>query len=98
MKNLIKTAFVCLIIMFIGCNRKSKSCSDLFVEHYNKNIKSCVDVFVENGIDYSIALDKCSCCLNELFAIDSTFVYLEGKKLNEFITENKQRLEDVCDN
>ena len=98
MKNLIKIAFVCLIIMFVGCNRKSKSCTDLFLEHYDKNMKICVDVFVDNGINSSIAFDKCSCCLNELFAIDSTFVHLEDKKLDEFIIKNRQSLEDICDN
>ena len=78
-----------MCLSFCCCSeRENVNCRAIFGQSYEANIVAFMETMPNSD---SIAnRRKAECMLNKLYEIDSTFVLLNGRELNEFIRENLQ--------
>ncbi len=92
MKKIIIALIVSLAIY--GCHNRKRTCRELFDEYYDINMKRCI--IAMNGVDSLKAAKICACMFDKLFELDSTFVYLSPKDMEEYVNENASNI-SICD-
>lgn len=92
MKNIISILIVSLAIY--SCHSEKKTCKELFDEYYDINIKRCITTM--NGVDSLTAAEICACMFDKLYKLDSTFVYLKPKDMEEYVNKNATYI-SACD-
>lgn len=70
-----------LASLFISCG-EHKTNRQLFEENFDYQVAASIHVLIERGIDTASARNICSCLLEKLYIIDSTF-FLEDKVRSE---------------
>lgn len=95
------THFKCLLatltisLAFSGCtSTKKPSCREQFENTFEVNVQGCMKATPD--LDPSIARQRCECMLNKLYSVDSTYVFKEGKELDDFVRSNMQYI-NQCD-
>ena len=89
-----------IIVILIGtlaiysCHSEKKTCRELFDEYYDINMQRCLSTM--DGVDSLKAAEICACMFDKLYELDSTFVYLEPKEMEEFINKNAKYISE-CD-
>ena len=92
--------FLFLAIACVGtsCQSSTKTNKELFDITYEVNVKACVDAMVNNGYTDTLKAESiCSCLLNNLFLLDSTFVQQPADSLMILLEKNRKALEDLCE-
>lgn len=90
-----KSLFFITLLFICGCTNKPNLTSrEAFDKYYDANIKRCTESLT--GVDSIKAVRVCSCKLDKLYKLDSTFVFMEGKELNDFMKKNVSSTND-CD-
>lgn len=92
------TLVMCLLLaagLSGGCREaKPTNCRELFERYYETNIRAFVALIPE--ADSLTGRRQAECAMEKLFEIDSTFVLMEGRELDDFIRSNREAL-CICD-
>lgn len=95
--------FKCLLIILIvnigitisSCtSTRNSSCREEFERNFEVNVQGCMKA--TPGLDPIITRKRCECMLNKLYSIDSTYVFKEGKELDDFVRLNLHSINE-CD-
>lgn len=90
------TTTIFILIFSVSCgNPKQTNCREAFEEYYEKNIEAFIST--QPDVSPEIARKRGECMLNKLYYIDSTFVFMSGKELDEFIASNRHLIME-CNN
>jgi hypothetical protein len=86
-KYMKKTSFILLLSVILVCcgQNKKQSAYEIFNKHMEKNIEVCAELLRSNGWDSIVARDTCSYLLNLAFERDSTFVFMSGQEMENFL-------------
>lgn len=96
MKYLLQAGCFISICLFIICCGP-KTLNSKYHKYYEENLDACVKVLMENQIDSLVALKRCSCYLDNLYKIDSTFIDKKENEVNDFIKANRSKIQMICD-
>lgn len=92
-----KKAILSIAVLALLSNcKKEKSCSEIFEESYEVNITSCMQPLIEAGVDSTKARRICACYMDNLFALDSTFIKKKSQEMILFVEQHADELEKRC--
>lgn len=74
------------MVTICSCHSEKKTCRELFNEYYDINMKRCITAM--SGVDSLKAAEICACVFDKLYELDSTFVYLKPKDMEEYVNKN----------
>ena len=94
MRKVVTVIMLVVISAIYGCHSERKTCRELFDEYYDVNMKRCITAMV--GVDSLGAAKICACMFDKLFELDSTFVYLKPRDMEDFVNKNVSNI-SVCD-
>lgn len=97
-KTLFGYLFLLVGLAITSCQEPAKpSCRATFEKYYEVNVEAFMKTAPSN-VDSATARKVGECMLNKLYEIDSTFVLMKGKELNDFIRKNSAALQQCkCD-
>ncbi len=83
--------FLLLTLTFLSCNtNRNVNCRPLFEKYYDVNVEAFMKTMPAK--DSVEARRMAEYALNKLYDIDSTFVLMRGKQLEDLIKQNKHLL------
>lgn len=83
--------FLLLTLTFLSCNTNHNvNCRPLFEKYYDANVEAFMKTMPAK--DSVEARCMAEYALNKLYDIDSTFVLMRGKQLEDLIKQNKHLL------
>ncbi len=87
--------FGCAIVgvLLTGCNKKKETKKELFERTLEKNVSVCAELTTQHGnVDSAVARSFCKCMLTKSFEIDSNFITLQGRELQDFVKKHEKEL------
>lgn len=80
-------------IVLTGCNKKKETKKELFDRTLEVNIAACAELTTQHGnVDSTVARSFCKCMLTKSFEIDSNFITLQGRELQDFVKKHEKEL------
>lgn len=89
--------FVVLIVLSSCGSKSSQNSAEEYRKYYQVSLDACVRVMIENNVDSLVAVEKCSCCLDHLYEMDSTYFQKSKAEMHAFLNENREKVEMLCD-